>query len=180
MNTAKAIKINYYTKAAYEMAYSHPCPRSVHDVCSLGASLQYCIRAKYIEITGSMPSKDKTFLMEQAARQLTIKTNIEKLAKYDLNVLVKKFYDDGGPIIEDPVSEQMVMDINPFFNRIISSFLQSLDEITYQTAIGKLSVEKMAADVEDQICQMYNTLARMFQIEEMERAYIDLIEIRQS
>lgn len=180
MNTAKEIKINYHTKAAYELASSLPCPRSANDVYFLGVSLQYCIRAKYLELDGLKSSIDKNFVVAQAARHLTIKTEIEKLAKYNLNVLLKKFYDQGGPIMEDPVSEEMVKDIQPFFDRIRSSFLQSLDEITQQTATGKLSVEDMEAEVNRQITEMYNALSRMFQPQEIREAFADLIEIRQS
>jgi hypothetical protein len=181
MNTAKKIKINYYTKAAYELASSTPCPRSANDVYSMGVSLQYCIRAKYLEIDGLRRSiMGQNFLVDQAKRQLAIKTEIEKQANYNLNVLLQKFYDQGGPIMEDPVSEEMVKNVRPFFNRIRSSFLQSLDETAHQTAIGKLSVEEMVTDVNRQITEMYNALGRMFPVAEVTGAFTDLIEIRQS
>lgn len=180
MNTARKIKINYHTKAAYELANSHPCPRSASDVYSLGVSLQYCIRAKYIEIDSLKPSIDKTFLTVLAAKQLAIKTEIEKQSKYNLNILLEKFYNDGGPIMEDPVSEQMVKDIQPFFNRITINFLQSLDEIAHQAAMGELSVKEMEAEVNHRITELYNSLGRMFQVTEIESAFKDLIKIRQS
>lgn len=180
MNTAKEIKINYHTKAAYELANSHPCPRSASDVYSLGVSLQYCIRAKYIEIDSLKRSIDKTFLVDLAAKQLAIKTEIEKQAKYNLNILLQKFYNDGGQIMEDPVSTQMVKDIQPFFNRITSNFLQSLDETAHQTAMGKLSVKEMETEVNHRLTELYNALGRMFQATEIESVFTDLIEIRQS
>ncbi len=179
MNTAKQIKINYHTKAAYEMASSQPCPRSVHEVYSLGVSLQYCIRAKYLELDGLVPGMGNTFRNNQAARQLVIKTEIEKLANYKLNVLLEEFYNHGGPIMEDPVSEQMAKNAQPFFNRIMSSFLQSLDEITRQTAAAKISAVEMTAEVEEQIIGMYDALGKMFQMVELKYAFDDLIEIRQ-
>ena len=178
MNTAKEIKINYHTKAAYELANSIPCPRSANDVYSIGVSMQYCIRAKYIELDNLQRSDDKTYLEGQAAKQLAIKSEIEKLAKFNLNYVLKEFYDHGGPIMEDPVSEQMVKEIQPFFNRIMSNFLQSLDAIVHQTDLGKLSVEEMVTDVNRKICEMYNSLGSMFQIVEIKGAFSDLIEIR--
>lgn len=177
MNTA--IKINYYTKAAYELANSHPCPRSASDVYSLGVSFQYCIEAKYNEIDSLKRNIDKTCLADLAAKQLAIKTGIEKQAKYNLNMLLQKFYDDGGPIMEDLVTEEMAKNIQPFFNRITINFLKSLDETVNQTAIGNLSVREMDAEINHQIIELYSTLGRMFQVTEVENAFTDLIKIRQ-
>lgn len=176
MNTAK--KINYHTKAAYELANSHPCPRSARDVYSLGVSFQYCIRAKYKEIDSLKQDIDKTCLADLAAKQLTIKTEIEKQAKYNLNMLLQKFYDEGGPIMEDLVTEEMAKNIQPFFNRITNNFLKSLDEIVDQTAICKLSVREMDAEINHRIIELYSTLGRMFQVTEIENAFADLIKIR--
>lgn len=174
MITAKKIKINYHTKAAYELASSLPCPKSANDVYSLGVSLQYCIRVKYIELAGH--SIDKDFLMDQAAQQLAIKKKIEELATFKLNVLLEKFYDQGGPIMEDPVSKQMVREIQPFFNRIMSRFLQALDEITCQAVIKNSSVKEMVFEVNCQITETYSALGRMFPVKEIESAFADLLD----
>jgi hypothetical protein len=175
MRTAKEIKINYHTKAAYELASSLPCPKSANDVYSLGVSLQYCIRAKYLELAGQNIGKD--FLIDQAAQQLAIKNKMEELAAFKLNVLLGKFYDQGGPIIEDPVSKQMVKEIQPFFNRIISLFLQSLDEITYQAVTQNMGVQEMVSEVIRQINETYNALGKMFPVKEIEGAFADLLDI---
>lgn len=180
MNTAKKIKINYQSKAAYELAMSQPCPRTVNDVYSLGVSLQYCIRAKYMELNGLLPGKDSPILVEQATKQLALKTEIEKQAKYKLNILMGEFYDHGGPLMEDPVSKDLAKDIRPFFQRHISRFLQSLDEIIQQAAQGKITAEGAVSIVNLQIAEMYTAIGRMFRIEEIESAFHDLIEIRQA
>jgi len=180
MNTAKKIKINYHTKAAYELASSQPCPCSVNDVYALGVNLQYCIRAKYNELNGLLPGRDNSYLSQQAAIQLNIKTEIEKQAKYKLNVLLGEFYEHGGPIMEDPISKQMAKDMQPFFNRHVSNLLSRLDELTRQAEQGRLKTEELTAPVEKQLTDTYTAMAVMFRNAEMESAFNDLIEIRQS
>lgn len=180
MNTARKIKINYHTKAAYELASSQPCPRSVNDVYALGVNLQYCIRAKYNELNELLPGRGNMLLTQQAARQLTIKTEIEKQAKYKLNIILGEFYEHGGPIMEDPVSKQMAKDIQPFFNRHISNFLIRLDELTRQAEHGKMKAEEMTTAVEKQLKDTYAAMAEMFRNADMESAFTDLLEIRQS
>lgn len=123
MTTAENIKINYYTKAAYEQASSFPCPRSASDVYNLGISMQYCVRAKLLEIAAL--TNDNTCLNEQASQQLTIKAEIEKLAAFDLDVRLGKFYAMGGPVMEDPVTKEMAQQAQPFFSRITSRFLET-------------------------------------------------------
>jgi hypothetical protein len=177
MRTAKEIKINYHTKAAYEMASSNPCPQSVNDVYNLGISLQYCVRAKYLEVAELM--NDKTYLTDQAAQQLIIKSKIEKLAAYKLNIQLNKFYNQGGPIIEEPVTKETVKQIQPFFNRIVSRFLQSLDENTSRLLTKEISAEKMNVEVKQQLAETYTTLGKMFPVAEIERAFAELIEFIQ-
>ncbi len=175
MRTAQEIKINYHTKAAYEMASSLPCPRSANDVYNLGVSLQYCIRAKYLEIAELM--NDKTYLTDQAAQQVIIKSKISKLAAFRLNVQLNKFYELGGPIMEDPVSKEMAKQIQPFFNRIMSRFLQSLDESASQFLTKQMSVETMTTEIKQQLKEVYTTMGKMFPAEEINSAFDELIEV---
>ena len=178
MRTAQEIKINYHTKAAYEMASSLPCPQSVNDVYNLGISLQYCIRAKYLEIAELM--NDKTYLTDQAAQQLTIKSKINKLAAFRLNVQLNRFYELGGPIMEDPVSKEMAKQIQPFFSRIMSRFLQSLDETASRFLTKQISAENMTTEFKQQITEVYMTMGKMFQAEEINSAFDELIEVAQA
>ncbi|HRW12550.1 MAG TPA: hypothetical protein P5549_05450 [Syntrophomonas sp.] len=175
MGTAKAIKINYHTKAAYEMASSLPCPRSAHEVYNVGVSLQYCIRAKYLEIAELL--NDKTYLTDQAAQQLVIKSKIAKLAAFRLNVQLNKFYELGGPIMEDPVSKEMAKDIQPFFKRIMSRFLQSLDESSSRLLTKQISTEEMTAEVKQQITDVYTVMEKLFPVDEITSAFDELIEV---
>jgi len=178
MNTAK--KINYRTLAAYELAKSVPCPRRVNDVYSLGANLQYSIRAKYLEIADLDQENTRVTCTKLALKQMEIKKAIEKAGKHQLNLLIQYFYEHGGPVIEDPVSEQMVKDINPFFNRLMDNFLKSLDEAADRTARGEMSVSEMETDVNHNIINMFSALGNLFMVDEMRNAFHELVEIRES
>lgn len=178
MNTAK--KINYRTQAAYELAKSVPCPRRVNDVYSMGANLQYCIRAKYLEIADLNQPDTRALCTKLVSKQMDIKKEIEKAGKRQLNILIQYFYDKGGPIIEDPVSEQLVKDINPFFNRLMSNFLNSLDEVTDKVVQGEMSVAEMETQVDHDIINMFSALGNLFAVDEMRNAFHELVEIRES
>ncbi|HWQ77089.1 MAG TPA: hypothetical protein VN441_17410 [Syntrophomonas sp.] len=178
MKTAQKIKINYHTKAAYEMADSLPCPRSTNDVYTLGVSLQYCIRSKYLEISELLQSRN--YFTEQAANQLPVKSKIENLAAYKLNVQLNNFYNQGGPVIDEPVTPEMARKIQPFYNRIMSRFLQSLDEIASRVLTRQISAEQMITEVNEQVIDVYSSLGRLYQVKEIENAFADLVEIIQS
>ena len=175
MTTAEKISINYYTKAAYEQASSFPCPRSASDVYDLGVSMQYCIRAKYLEIAALM--NDHSYLNEQAARQQAVKSEIEKLAAFDLNVQLGKFYALGGPIMEDPVTKETAQQTQPFFSRITSRFLEGLDETAGQVLTKKVDVRETPAIVNQQMMTAYTAMSRMFAEPEMKNAFTDLMEM---
>jgi len=178
MRTTNETNNNNCSQTAYELTSSLSCPQSVYDVYNLGVSLHYCIRIKYLELEAICI--DKTLLIDQTWQQLAIKNKIEKLATFKLNVQLEKFYDKGGPFMEDPVSKQMVKEIQPFFHRIMNRFFQSLDEITNQVATEELSVEQMVDEVKNQTIETYNAMGKLFQVKEIESAFSDLIRIIQS
>lgn len=178
MNTAK--KINYRTQAAYELAKSVPCPRRVNDVYFLGASLQYCIRAKYLEIAELNQKGTRVACGKLVTRRMDLKKAIEKAGKHQLNLLIQYFYEHGGPIIEDPVSEKMVKDINPFYNRLMNNFLDSLDEVTDRVSRGEMNLSEMETSINQDIINMFSALGNLFTVEEMRDAFHELIKIEES
>lgn len=175
MRTAQKIKINYNTRAAYELASSLPCPQSVNDVYNLGISLHYCVRARYLEIAELL--NDKTFLLDLAAQQLDIKAEIEKLAVYNTNVQLSKFYAQGGPIMEHPIDNAAAKQIQPFFSRIVSRFLVTLDELVNQVLTRKISALEMPAAVNQQMAETYENMQKMFQDQEMADAFEELSKV---
>ncbi|MGE5543397.1 MAG: hypothetical protein ACM3UW_00345 [Bacillota bacterium] len=178
MNTAK--RINYRTQAAYELAKSVPCPRRVNDVYALGANLQYSVRAKYLEIADLNQKETQDACLKLAAKQMDIKKAIEIAGKHQLNLLIQYFYEHGGPVIEDPVSEQMVKEINPFLNRLMNNFLNSLDEVTERVLRGEMTVSEMETAINRDIISMFSALGNLFTVDEMRNAFHELVEIRES
>jgi O-phosphoseryl-tRNA(Cys) synthetase len=177
MNTAK--EINYRTQAAYELAKSIPCPRCTSDVYSLGVSLQYCIRAKYMEIADSSHMAFKTVCADQVVKQMNIKKEIEKVGNQKLNLLIQYFYEHGGPIMEDPVSEQIVKEIKPFFNRLMRNYINSLDEVAEKALRGKIGASELVTTINHDIINMYSAMGNLFMVDEMREAFNDLIDIRE-
>jgi hypothetical protein len=178
MNTAK--KINYRTQAAYELAKSIPCPRNVSDVYFMGSSLQYCIRAKYLEIVDLNQRATGTVCAELAVKQMDIKKEIEKVGNQKMNLLIQYFYENGGPIIEDPVSKQMVKEIEPFFNRLMKNFLESLDEAADKAALEKINASELEATINHEIIYLFGAMGNLFRVDEIRKAFNDLIGIRRS
>lgn len=174
MTTAERIKINYYTEAAYEQASSFPCPRNASDVYNLGVSMQYCVRAKYLEIAALL--NDNTYMTAEAARQLTAKEEIEKMAAFNLNEQLGKFYAMGGPIMEDPVTTEAAQQTQPFFSRITSRFLETLNETASQVLTKKIKPQEITAVVGEQMTSAYMAMGRMFAEPEMKNAFTELME----
>jgi len=178
MNTA--LKINYRTQAANELAESTPCPRSVNDVYSLGVNLQYCIGARYREIAELNQKETRSDSIRLAEKQMEIKKRIDQAASHHLNILIQHFYEQGGPVIEDPVSEETVKEINPFYNRLMSNFLKTLDEVTDKVRRGEMSIGEMETTIDRELISMYGALGNLFGVGEMRKAFHDLVEIRES
>jgi hypothetical protein len=178
MNTAP--KINYRTQAANELAESTPCPRTVNDVYSLGVNLQYCIGARYREIAELNQKETRSDCIRLAEKQMEIKKRIDKAAGHQLNILIQYFYEHGGPVIEDPVSEDTVKEISPFYNRLMENFLESLDEVTEKVRCGEMSIGEMETTINRELISMFGALGNLFVVNEMRKAFHDLVEIRES
>ena len=178
MNTA--LKINYRILAANELAQSTPCPRNVNDVYSLGVNLQYCIGTRYRELADMTRNENETACIKLAEKQMEIKRRIDKAASHHLNILIQYFYEHGGPVIEDPISEDMVKEINPFYNRLMNNFLESLDEVTEKVRSGEMSIGEMETTVNRELISMFGALGNLFGVNEMRKAFHDLVEIRES
>lgn len=175
-----AKEINYRTKAAYELVNSIPVPRSVDDVYSIGSNLQYCIRAKYSELADVSGKNMKAQFTDLAVRQLKIKKEIDKAANYNLNTLLHYFYQNGGPIMEDPVNETMAKDLRPFFTRLTGNFLTSLDQVADDAYMGKMSAAEMETAVNNSISSLYGTAAQLFPVDVMQKAFLELAEIERT
>jgi len=177
MNSVQAI--NYRTKAAYETARSVVCPRSASDVFSLGICLQYCIRAKYLELAELNRGEVKVEYQQLAGQHLQEKNAMQKLAKLELNRLLAYYYDHGGPVMEAPVTEQQVKEINPFFNRIVTLFLDQLDDLFASAYNREISPRELDLAVRHQAAELHDQVARLIPVEEIKDALSELTEVGQ-
>lgn len=165
-------------KASNELKNPVACPKNVDGVYSLGVSLQNYIGAIYLELNSMNKEYKKNIYTNLALNQLGIKKEIEKLAKDNLNRLLAYFYENGGPIIEAPVSEQSVNEIRPFFNKIVTNFINQVEYFANRASIGEMSTDALDNEINGQVISMYQAMSSLFKIDEMENAFKDLISVR--
>jgi hypothetical protein len=162
----------YHTRAA-QVA----CPRSVEDVYSLGISLQNYISSLYLELSESKTKSKKSFT-RLMVKQVMIKKEIEKRAKDNLNQLLTYFYENGGPIIEPPLSEETASDLQPYINFIVNDFLNHLHTILDQAADENVSASDIDDQVDRQIIMMFRAMGKLVKNDKMQNAFDEIINLR--
>jgi hypothetical protein len=162
----------YQSKAAPAV-----CPRSAEDVYALGISLQKYISSVYVELA-EMNKGRKNPYTNMVLKQLVIKRKLEELSRDNLNGLLAYFYNNGGPIIEPPVSEQLAAEIQPSVNSIVSSFLTQANLLINQAVEGDLLAGDLEAEIDNKIIDMYTAMGRIFKHADMQKAFEQLIEVR--
>jgi hypothetical protein len=155
-----------------------PCPRSVDQVYSLGVRIQYHIGDIYLELERVNQGTAKSQYKKLALMQLDGKAEIEKLANINLNQLLSYFYNNGGPIIEPPVSEEMAQEVRPFYIRLSENFLKQLDFIVNLASKGRMTVSEIEDTINHSVAELYLTLTMLFPQDEMKKAFNDLIRVR--
>lgn len=168
------LAINYRTKAAYEAVRSVTCPRCASDVFSLGVYLQYCIRAKYLELAELNQGEAKINYQRLAEQHLQEKNALQKIAKFELNRLLAYYYDHGGPVMEPPLSEQRAKKINPLFNHFVTLFIDQLDDIFVAAYERKIKPDELDLAVRRQTAGLYDQVARLIPIDEIKDALGEL------
>lgn len=171
---------NISNRTSDELVNLEPCPRSVDDVYSLGVRIQYYIGAVYLELDGMSKGSKQTVYTALALKQLEGKEEIEKLVNENLNRLLGWFYNNGGAIIEPPVSEQLAKELQPFFNRVMANFLYQLDVLMKMTAKGDISASDLDESINNNIIALYTVLCKLFKDEEIKDAFNELIGIRKA
>jgi len=163
-----------------ETATLGPCPRSADEVYSFGVSLQYYIGDIYLELEALTQGEQRLYYKNLALSQLNVKQEIEKLANENLNRLLWYFYNNGGPIIEAPVTDNMAKEIQPFFNRIAVNFMNQLDVLVRLASKGNMSPSEMESTINEGIIDMYTTMGMLFNTDEIQDSFNELIEIIRS
>lgn len=175
----KAVSVtmpNHQPKAADKMANPVVCPRCVDEVYSLGISLEEYLGRVYLELAELNKGKKNPYT-NLLLDHLGIKKGIEELAKDNLDQLLTYFYENGGPIIEKPVSELTAREIQPFFNRVVTSFLDQMDFVWNKAYQGKMSASDLNNQINEHIVAMYTSMGKLFRNEEMQNAFNELIYI---
>lgn len=167
------------TKQGVAAGEPGPCPCSVDQVYSLGINIQYYVGDIYLELGRRNQEPDKNQYKSLAMKQLDGKNAIEKLANINLTRLLSYFYNNGGPIIEPPLSEEMARDIQPFFTRISSNFMEQLDVIVDMVSKTSLSAHELEHMISGNVIDMYTTMSMLFPIDEIKDAFNDLIGVQE-
>jgi len=175
-NSNKRKKDSSNSALTSEHTYSFTCPHTTEDVYSMGIKLLYLIGDMYLDYANGSDKAIKNILKELALKQLNKKTEIQKLADMDLNNKLTYFYENGGPIIEPPVSEKRAKEINGFFNRIADNYLKNIEE-----QISKVNVDNNAKELEGNVNQiivrMLTDLANLYFENEIRMAFKELINL---
>lgn len=162
-------RADYSTKSA-ELLNPLAFPCSVEDVYSLGISLQYFMGDIYLNLAASSKGQ-KTIFKNMAMAQLDVKNELQKQVNADLNEKLAYFYNNGGGIIEPPVSEHQAKELNGFFNRIVANYLNQIDVIVTLTAEGSITPSELETEMNNIIIHMYTSLAKLYKADEIKCAF---------
>ena len=159
-----------YSTISTELSIS--CPRSVEEAYSIGIKLQYLIGDRYLKY-----AKASKVLKALAIKQLDRKTEIQKLANTNLDEKLAYFYNNGGPIIEPPVSERQAKEINGFFNRIVTNCLNQIDVIISKAVESNDSLKELEGEINRIMIRMLTDLANLYHDDEIRLAFKEMIRL---
>jgi hypothetical protein len=165
-------------KPIHNLVDSVVCPRCVDEVYALGISLQNYMCNLYLELADLNKGKANPYT-NLVLEQLKIKKEIENLAKDNLNKLLAYFYDNGGPIIESPVSEQAAEQIQPYINKVVSTFNNQIDFLANRAFQGNFAASDLDGQLSECIKLMYSAMSSQFRIGAMQEAFSDLVSLRE-
>lgn len=157
------------------------CPRNVNQVYSLGITLQEYIEASYLELAGMKQCPEKDLCTSLAEKQVESKQQVDVLRLANFNRLLTYFYDNGGPVIEDPVSDTQARMIMPFFTRIISNFEKHVNSVLLSAIKGKTPAKNLEACVNGILISTYSALSDLYEDKSIQNAFMELVNVtRQS
>jgi hypothetical protein len=119
----------------------------------------------------------KDSLKALAIKQLDRKAEIQKLANLNLNEKLAYFYNNGGPIIEPPVSVRQAKEINGFFNRIVANYLNQMDVIINKATKVHDSLNELEVEINKIIIRMLTDLANLYQDDDIRLAFKEMISL---
>lgn len=185
MNEAKILNVMYQystekldqQKSTSAIINKMDCPRSAEEVFSTGIKLQYLIGDMYLAAADASRGELKGKLNALAMKQLDKKTEIQKLANLHLNEKLTYFYNNGGPIIEAPVSERQAREVNGFYNRIIDNYIHQMELVLRSVITDTESFPKLEERINEIEIRMLTDLANLYHQNEIRMAFKDLINL---
>lgn len=156
------------------------CPRYMNDVYTLGIDLQYYIGDIYLQMAEISRGEVRSQYKKMAVSELEIKEKIQEINNARLNELLSHFYNNGGMIIEAPLTAEQAKKIQPFFNRIIDTYFKRLESLLILAAEGSITPDRLDRMVNFDTVEMYSNVCKLFQVDEIVQGFKVLIKIREN
>lgn len=166
------------SRASIEFMKTEPCPRSVNEVYSLGIRFQGYIVDICLNLESLSKGTQKMQYKTLALEQLDVQAKIEELATDNLNQMLAYFYNNGGLVIDDPVSEKTAREIQPFYDKILNDCLNRLGAMANIASWGNAKADELRNVVNVSGTAMYTTLGKLYRAAEMRDAFSALNGIR--
>ncbi len=177
---AKALerKADYCNHAAKTSVEFIPCPCQVSEVYLLGTMLQHYVGDIYLQLAEFEKGDLKKKYQKMAVEQLEINEGIQKAANARLNEMLWTFYNNGGQVVDPPVSEEQAQEMQPFFTRLMNNFFEKIEDLIPLAAEGSISTDKMDNIISYNLIALYICLNKLFQADEMASVFKELIIIK--
>lgn len=82
--------------------------------------------------------------------------------------------------MEAPLASEAAKELQPFFNRMMDTFLKRLESALVLAAEGSISPEQLGSMIDNDITEMYRNLGKLFQVEPIVRGFEAMIRIREN
>ncbi len=179
---AKALEkmSNYAYEDVDDKIKTIACPRSMNDVYTLGIELQYYIGDVYVQMAEISRGEVRAQYKKMAVNQLEIKQKIQEINNARLNQLLSCFYNNGGKIIEAPVSAEQAKELQPFFNRIVNTFFNRLESLLVLAAEGSIAPDRLDRMINFDTIELYSNVGKLFKVQEFAEGFEVLIKLREN
>jgi hypothetical protein len=155
------------------------CPRSAADVYYFGMFLQDYLDNIYRDLgLAGRPNQNNRKQFDPSGN--TCKDEIQTLIKTYLNQCLGYFYKNGGPVIQAPVTDTDVQDIQPFFNKIAANFFDQLETMSYIASKGDMNANELKVESANYIIGLLNIMEKLYSVDEVKEAFEDLIRVEKN
>jgi hypothetical protein len=146
----------------------------------MATGLQYYIGDIYLQMAEISRGDIRSQYKKMAVSELEIKEKIEKINNARLNELLTQFYNNGGQIIEAPLTSDQAKELQPFFNRLLDTYFKRLESLLVLAAEGSITPERLDRMINFDTLEMYGNVSKLFKVDEIVQGFNNLISIRES